>query len=135
MNNRGRARRLKLILSEDGNVLSASTTSELVMLGEDFVLKSDKVVNNHDANLEGVEIKTVIEQEGIKPNENWINTNETIACLIKNVNILVKISIVNYQVTVKQFKWNEDKTLTIAKELFKRTGIRVAVIVKHDRIA
>lgn len=52
----------------------------------------------------------------------------------ENESVLVKISIVNYQAAVKQSKWNEDKALTIAKEVYKRTDITVAVIVKHDRI-
>lgn len=63
-----------------------------------------------------------------------MNTKETIGSLIENENIVVKISIFNYQVPVKQSKWNEDKTLIIGEELYKRTDIRVAVIVKHDSI-
>lgn len=63
-----------------------------------------------------------------------MNTKETIGSLIGNENIVVKISIFNYQVAVKQAEWNEDETLTIGEEVYKRTDIRVAVIVKHDRI-
>lgn len=127
-------RRLKLILSEDGDVSSGEENLWACNICEDFVLKQDKVVNIFDSKQKTVENKAFTEQEDIKPNETKMNVNETIGSLIENENILVKIAIFNYQVPVKQSEWNEDKTLTIAKELHKRTDIRVAVIVKHNRI-
>lgn len=136
VNNRGRGKRLKLILSEDGNVsrLRERARCELVIFCEEIALKRDEFVDIRDSKHEGADTKTLIEQFDKKPNKIRMNLIKTTANLIKNESILAEISISNYQVLVKQSKRNENKTITAAKELNKRTDIGVAVIVKHDRI-